>query len=45
MFSTQALRNRAILNTQKYFASKELLFGTQARKKLLEGCKQLSQAV
>jgi chaperonin GroEL len=45
MFSTQALRNRALLKTQMYFASKELLFGTQARKKLLEGCKQLSQAV
>ena len=30
---------------QRYFAAKQLLFGSQARKELLEGCKQLSSAV
>jgi chaperonin GroEL len=45
MFSTIAQRSQSILHMQKYFAAKELLFGSQARKKLLEGCRQLSNAV
>ncbi len=46
MFSTKSILSKSLLNNApRYFASKELLFGTQARKKLLEGCKQLSEAV
>lgn len=45
MFSTLSQKSQSILHMQKYFAAKELLFGSQARKKLLEGCRQLSNAV
>jgi len=46
MFSTKtALSKTSLLHSSKYFASKQLLFGTEARKKLLEGCKQLAEAV
>lgn len=45
MFSTRAFGSKSLVQVPKYFASKELLFGTQARKKLLEGCQQLCQAV
>jgi len=46
MFSTIAKGSQSIRHMQKYnFAAKELLFGSQARKKLLEGCRQLSNAV
>jgi chaperonin GroEL len=45
MFSTIAGRSAPLLHLQKYHAAKQLLFGTQARKKLLEGCRQLSNAV
>ena len=46
MFSTRSLVSKSNLNhINRYFASKELVFGTQARKKLLDGCKQLCSAV
>ena len=46
MFSSKsAISKASILHSSKYFASKELLFGTEARKRLLEGCKQLAEAV
>lgn len=46
MFSTKAVVSKgSLLNSSRYFASKQLLFGTEARKKLLEGCKQLAEAV
>ena len=45
MFSTLAKRSTGVLHLQRYYAAKQLLFGSQARKELLEGCKQLSSAV
>lgn len=46
MLSTKALLTKSsLLTCPKYFASKQLLFGTEARKKLLQGCKQLADAV
>ena len=45
MFSTIAKRSNSLTHVPKYFAAKELLFSSQARKQLLEGCKQLSNAV
>lgn len=45
MFSTHAFKSASLLQVPKFFASKQLLFGTQARKKLLEGCRQLAEAV
>lgn len=46
MLSTKSfLQNNSLLQTAKYFASKELLFGTEARRRLLSGCKELSEAV
>ena len=46
MISTKSLASKSNLtHFTKYFASKELVFGTAARKKLLEGCKQLCNAV
>ena len=46
MLSTKnILLKSSLFNVPKYFASKELLFGTQARKKLLDGCTQLAEAV
>jgi len=45
MFSTIAKGSQSIMHIQKYFAAKQLLFGSQARKKLLEGTRQLSSAV
>jgi chaperonin GroEL len=45
MFSTLSRHTRTLTNIQRYFAAKEILFGSQARKQLLEGCKQLSNAV
>ena len=46
MLSTKSfVSNASLLTSTRYFASKQLLFGTEARKKLLEGCKQLSEAV
>ena len=45
MFSTLSKHTRTLAHLQRYFASKELLFGSQARKQLLEGCRQLSNAV
>jgi chaperonin GroEL len=45
MFSTIAQKSQSILHLQKYYAAKSLLFGSQARKQLLEGCRQLSNAV
>lgn len=45
MFSTLAKHSRKLTHLQKFYASKDLLFGSQARKQLLEGCKQLSNAV
>jgi hypothetical protein len=45
MFSTIAKRSQPIMHLQKYYAAKQLLFGSQARKKLLEGTRQLSNAV
>ena len=46
MLSTKSFLNKnSLLVSTKFFASKELIFGTEARKRLLEGCKQLSEAV
>ena len=45
MFSTLSKHSRTLSHIQRYFAAKELLFGSQARKQLLEGCRQLSNAV
>lgn len=45
MFSTIAQKSSSILHLQRYYAAKSLLFGSQARKQLLEGCRQLSNAV
>uniref|UniRef100_A0A1J3JHF8 60 kDa heat shock protein, mitochondrial n=2 Tax=Noccaea caerulescens TaxID=107243 RepID=A0A1J3JHF8_NOCCA len=45
MFSTIAQRSQGLLHLNRYFAAKELLFGSQARKKLLEGTRQLANAV
>jgi chaperonin GroEL len=45
MFSKSLICKTNLVQVPKYFASKELVFGTQARKKLLEGCKQLCNAV
>ena len=45
MFSTLARHSKTLTHMPKYFAAKEILFGSQARKQLLEGCKQLSNAV
>jgi len=45
MFSTLTKHTRTLTNIQRYFASKELLFGSQARKQLLEGTRQLCNAV
>lgn len=45
MFSTIAKHSRTLAHSQRYYAAKQLLFGSQARKQLLEGCKQLSNAV
>lgn len=46
MFSTKSLISKnSLVQSSKYFASKQLLFGTEARKRLLEGCKQLADAV
>ena len=45
MFTTISKRSQHIMHVQKYFAAKQLLFGSQARKKLLEGTRQLSSAV
>jgi hypothetical protein len=35
----------ALCHPIRYFASKQLLFGAAARKKMLEGCVNLSEAV
>lgn len=46
MFSTKSLIPKTtLIYSSKFFASKQLLFGTEARKKLLQGCKQLADAV
>lgn len=46
MHSTKSLISKtSLIYSSKYSASKQLLFGTEARKKLLEGCKQLADAV
>jgi len=45
MFSTISQRSQNLLHLQRYYAAKQLLFGSQARKQLLEGSKQLSNAV
>lgn len=46
MLSTKSfLKRTSLVRTSKYFASKELVFGTEARQRLLEGCKQLAEAV
>lgn len=46
MYSTKSLIPKtALIYNSKFFASKQLLFGTEARKKLLQGCKQLADAV
>ena len=45
MFSTLARHSKTLTHMPKYFAAKELLFGSKARKQLLEGCKQLCNAV
>lgn len=46
MLSTKSIISKtSLLHSSKYFASKQLLFGTEARKRLLEGCKQLADAV
>jgi chaperonin GroEL len=46
MFSTKSLVSKsALLHCSKFMASKQLIFGTEARKRLLEGCKQLAEAV
>ena len=45
MLSKIAGRAVALSHVQRYFAAKQLLFGSQARKELLEGCRQLCNAV
>lgn len=46
MFSTKSfIARNSLLATSRYFASKELVFGTEARKRLLQGCSQLANAV
>ena len=45
MFSTIAQRSQNLVQLQRYYAAKQLLFGSQARKQLLQGCRQLSNAV
>lgn len=46
MISTKSIITKgSLLNNSRYFASKQLLFGTEARKKLLDGCNQLANAV
>ena len=45
MFSTLAKHSKKLTHLQRFFASKELLFGSQARKQLLDGTKQLCNAV
>ena len=44
MFSTPRV-GKTLTQITKYYASKELLFGAAARKKLLQGCTQLADAV
>lgn len=44
MFSTPRA-TKGLTFFPKYFASKQLLFGAAARKKMLEGCTQLAEAV
>lgn len=45
MFSTLAKHTKTLSHMQRYFAGKELVFGSKARKQLLEGCTQLASAV
>lgn len=46
MLSTKSLLTKTgLVHCSKFYASKQLLFGTEARKKLLQGCKQLADAV
>jgi chaperonin GroEL len=44
MFSTPRV-SKSLARLTKYYASKSLLFGAAARKKMLEGCTQLAEAV
>ena len=44
MFSTPRL-SRPLTSLTKFYASKQLLFGAAARKKMLDGCTQLAEAV
>lgn len=44
MFSTPKVGKRLTTLT-RYYASKQLLFGAAARKKMLDGCTQLAEAV
>ena len=46
MLSTKSfLAKSSLVCATKYFASKQLVFGTEARKKLLQGCNQLADVV
>jgi chaperonin GroEL len=46
MLSTKSfVAKSSLIHASKYFASKQLLFGTEARKRLLQGCRQLADAV
>ena len=45
MFSTPRISKRGLSSLIRYNASKELLFGSVARKKMLDGCSQLADAV
>lgn len=39
------INHNSLLLATKFFASKQLIFSTEARKRLLQGCQELSDAV
>jgi hypothetical protein len=47
MLSSRVASRKAVslCNPIKYFAGKQLIFGTAARKRMLEGCVNLAEAV
>lgn len=45
MLSSKLVSRGGLCHPVKYFAGKQLIFGAQARKKMLEGCVNLADAV
>ncbi|CAM6002355.1 unnamed protein product [Sphagnum balticum] len=45
MLSTHPLKSLSLITATRYYASKQLLFGSEARRQLLSGVRQLSSAV